>query len=189
MNGALLPPGAKSIASLNRPMAPLQQARAAEMTTFVNWQPTGEKLPSLDFAKPSHPAGFDSWTGWYVGANAGCAWGHSKTASTFSCRGAPGSCTYPRHRWGSVCFACFRGRWHGSTSDRWFHWQRSGEVAVPKLGPAHAFVAAGITRHLFAAVHMAWQLLALFRRGGMFDGSPLRGEERKTKAQCAYFAF
>ena len=41
---------------------------------------------------PYIQAVFD-WTGLYVGANAGYAWGHSDPASSFTCP-APGACPY-----------------------------------------------------------------------------------------------
>src|SRR5262245_25326445 len=39
------------------------------------------------------PAPVYSWTGLYVGANAGYAWGHSNLASNFTCP-VPGQCDY-----------------------------------------------------------------------------------------------
>ena len=51
-------------------------------------------LPAKPLAyKAAPPAAAYSWTGFYVGANAGYAWGHSDPASSFACQ-VPGACPY-----------------------------------------------------------------------------------------------
>jgi opacity protein-like surface antigen len=49
-------------------------------------------LPAKALAyKAAPPVAAYGWTGFYVGANAGYAWGHSDPASSFTCP-APGAC-------------------------------------------------------------------------------------------------
>jgi outer membrane immunogenic protein len=51
-------------------------------------------LPAKALAyKAAPPVAAYGWTGFYVGANAGYAWGHSDPASSFTCP-APGACPY-----------------------------------------------------------------------------------------------
>ena len=51
-------------------------------------------LPAKALAyKAAPPVAAYGWTGFYVGANAGYAWGHSDPASSFTCP-APGVCPY-----------------------------------------------------------------------------------------------
>jgi outer membrane immunogenic protein len=55
------------------------------------------------------------WTGWYVGANAGYAWGKSDFASNFYCTGQQSKCP-----WASAFEAIFSAGTSGSRSDTGF---------------------------------------------------------------------
>jgi outer membrane immunogenic protein len=66
-------------------------------------------------APPPALAPVYSWTGWYVGLNAGAAWGHSDVNSAFSCPG-PGSCFYSN----PLNVAAFSAAGTGSLSDTGF---------------------------------------------------------------------
>jgi outer membrane immunogenic protein len=73
-----------------------------------------------------------TWTGWYVGLNAGAAWGHSDVNSAFSCP-VPGFCPYNN----PLNLAAFNAAGTGSLSDTAFiggiqtgyNWQTGNLVA------------------------------------------------------------
>jgi outer membrane immunogenic protein len=65
--------------------------------------------------KAPPPAAAYSWTGFYVGANAGYAWGHSDPASNFTCP-IPGACPYIN----PVQLAAFSAAGTGSLSPNGF---------------------------------------------------------------------
>jgi outer membrane immunogenic protein len=83
-------------------------------------------------APPPAPAPVYSWTGWYVGLNAGVTWGQSDVNSAFSCPG-PGSCFYSN----PLNLAAFSAAGTGSLSDTGFiggiqtgyNWQSGNLVA------------------------------------------------------------
>ncbi|MEQ1715788.1 MAG: outer membrane beta-barrel protein [Hyphomicrobium sp.] len=73
--------------------------------------------PAVDRAAPAvGPQSTFKWTGGYVGANAGYAWGRSDPSSQFSCTSTTATC--PWNTQGN--FAAFAGGASGSASDNGF---------------------------------------------------------------------
>lgn len=64
---------------------------AAKAALFAGVLASGMGIAAA--AEKARPVAHYDWTGFYIGANAGAAWGHSDQTSNFTCP-VPGSCPY-----------------------------------------------------------------------------------------------